>query len=74
MGLTWGRIETAPKDGTEVLVWNGALSLARWCDRGDCGAGWYAIAEGYVVAARDESDWSVIPVPTHWMAIPEPPA
>lgn len=65
----WMPIETAPKDGTEVLVvWWGKVVMA-WC----AGAG----------ASRDGGDWwrshslHVVsadhPRPTHWMPLPPAP-
>ena len=71
----WQPIETAPRDGTEILMTNGVnVSSGQWfseyggtydqegAPNGDgCDDGW--------------SDWSggMQPDPTHWMPLPSPP-
>ena len=71
----WQPIETAPRDGTEILMTNGVdVSSGQWfseyggtydqegAPNGDgCDAGW--------------TDWSggMQPDPTHWMPLPPPP-
>lgn len=72
--MNWQPIETAPKDGTYVLVYPGAytkipMSIARWDD------------DRY--ASRPRPYWrrleckdittSRINHPTHWAPMPEPP-
>ena len=77
----WQPIETAPKDGTQVLLSNGT----------DVEQGWWIHDEGGIIEHRDmdgrytgqtESDgfigwWDVSgcmqPEPTHWMPLPIPP-
>ena len=60
----WQPIETAPKDGTEILTIrsNGYIRNARWYDnpfgRKDT-----------VIDCADGKWWSV----THWMPLPVPP-
>ena len=57
----WRPIETAPKDGTRILVWvEGAESheIVGWL--GDC---WFN---------GDVTDF-MFGDPTHWMPLPEPP-
>ncbi len=61
----WQLIETAPRDGTEILIFGpGQMSVARWANthlRGGWAVytdhGWYGF-ESYA---------------THWMPLPEPP-
>ena len=63
----WQPIETAPKDGTEVLVtafkYNKPparfVSIAQFSEDGNC---W-----------QDQEPMPVHP-PTHWMPLPAPPA
>jgi len=77
----WQPIETAPKDGTHILLSNGeSVSHGHWL---------YVAAysreirdmEGFYVD-QDESDgydgWidfvgGMLPDPTHWMPLPPPP-
>ena len=72
----WQPIETAPKDGTTVLVWfktHGCMS-ARWTDRDEGPTSDYACwhVDDYkhgpyqVRGYRSGDD-------THWMPLPEPP-
>ena len=60
----WQPIETAPKDGTRVLLYgNGAgvqWQVSEWVIE-DKFAGWYPW------------DWPDYEEPTHWMQLPEPP-
>lgn len=56
----WQPIETAPKDGTLVLVWDEDTPItASW----DEGFGWCDNVRG--------TYWGFSP--THWMPLPEPP-
>lgn len=68
----WKTMETAPKDGTELLVTDGRHNFAvvRWYQSSDVVdvAGWYI------------SDWHNDPIwlrgnpyMTHWMPLPEAP-
>lgn len=71
----WQTIETAPKDGTSVLVW------ARWDWDGMAGDGCsepydaqVAHYEGKNFFAKTFNPYVDIAVnPTHWMPIPNPP-
>ena len=79
----WQLIETAPKDGTEILVCSdyGAVILARWvapCD-------FLYASEHEGMADFDEPDWFYADFieggrlsnegqPTHWMPLPAPPS
>lgn len=64
--VEWQPMETAPRDGTRVVLYgagytNNEAFLGEWWDDG-----WHAWYEccGYAPLAS----------PTHWMALPEPPA
>jgi hypothetical protein len=71
---SWEPIETAPKDGTGVLL---------WCDFGDTGT--EMVAARWIdnpapagpfgkFAWRDYQDGAVAEqIATHWMPLPEPP-
>ena len=74
--MDWQPIETAPKDGTYVLVCNH-----------DAGVSWIAeYVERYTSGYRPEQPWHSVmlnhrhakkrypsTVPTHWMPLPSPP-
>lgn len=69
--MEWQPIETAPKDGTWVLVWgppaedsddDGPAAVVRW--------------NGYfweMDATDDRGEFSPPFCETHWMPLPEPP-
>jgi hypothetical protein len=63
--VTWKPIESAPKDGTEVLAWvhtcaGGRVTTIEWLN----GSGW--------VESYDLAGWNPQYGPTHWMPLPEP--
>ena len=67
--MKWQPIETAPKDGTEILVCvqyevDGDLHSERWVDWLTADGGWFAFPSLIWVPFR----------PTAWMPLPEPPA
>ena len=71
---TWQPIETAPKDGTPVLIWmkyGSQAVTAEWR-----GGRWRAVWDGWSVI-ESESDFGTecreVEVPTHWMQLPAPP-
>lgn len=67
--MEWKPIETAPKDGTDVLLFaNDSIAIAAWQTDWPNRGEW---ATGYSCA--DYGDYYV-KNPTHWMSLPEPPA
>lgn len=66
----WQPIETAPKDGTLVLICErgGRRQVAKWCE-GDWGAPpcWWVQLTG-----RGPESYPTLDV-THWMPLPPPP-
>jgi hypothetical protein len=59
----WQPIETAPKDGSQLLGWaNGDYATFRWT-----GGYFNLIVAG--TFAEDAAWW-----PTHWMPLPTPPS
>ena len=63
--MDWQPIQTAPKDGTWALLWNGRrLHIASY-DRVE--SAW--VSSFKTVTRR----LAVLPEPTHWMPLPEPP-
>jgi len=60
----WQPIETAPKDGTDVLIAEyGDVAIAHW-DR---------FGRGRWLGPRDNYGQCEIMQPTHWLPLPEPP-
>lgn len=63
MEQKWMPIETAPKCGTYILVWNGeSMTVCRWA------FGCWTLAQTGSWSADDECYG-----PTHWMPLPKPP-
>lgn len=54
-------IESAPKDGMEVLLWNGRKMEKGLYEAWTVKPGWIWMSEGFEVK------------PTHWMPLPDPP-
>lgn len=71
--MDWQPIETAPKDGTSVLLFPG--------DSVDITIGWFSkefsSSPGVWKSIEKESNYDIlVPIiikPTHWMPLPEPP-
>lgn len=63
---TWQPIATAPKDGTQVLLWIVGIEprprIGYWAQRGD-GVGWYGLATQHFFGGNV----------THWMPLPAAP-
>lgn len=68
----WQPIETAPKDGTRIIIFLGSpwarIVTARWFDL------WRNWQEGDFPEDRDEYCGIGSQVPTHWMPLPAVPA
>lgn len=67
----WMPIETAPKDGTPILVWGAGESRAREADWQE---DWYGDESkpGWMIANCDE-EYGYYVNATHWMHLPSPP-
>lgn len=64
----WQPIETAPRDGTRLLLWwNERAMISFWADRVGF-KGWQPVS-GEVLNVGNRAMWN----PTHWMPLPEPP-
>jgi hypothetical protein len=75
MSDDWQPIETAPKDGRQVLLFSpGSIPevvVGKWeTYEGDPGEAWWAYAE----TALSDLFGEVDPEPSHWMPLPPPPA
>ena len=62
----WQPIETAPKDGTQILLWIRGIEprprIGYWAERG-CDSGWYGLQSQHAYGV----------IVTHWMPLPGPP-
>ncbi len=65
---TWQPIDTAPKDGTWVLLTGGHAAEPT----GPCVVGFWD-RDDWAYAHWDGSWYSIYEAPTHWMPLPEPP-
>ena len=66
--MSWQPIETAPTDGTVVLIYAPRSDLEKWTvdlPPVICNAAYHPDAGWCICAVRE---------PTHWMPLPEPPA
>jgi hypothetical protein len=71
--MRWQPIETAPKDNTPILIWDGEdISLAEW---NDIGRKWNCLCGGGAVWDGDGDTGGLVAVysATHWMPLPSPP-
>jgi len=72
-GDGWMPIETAPKDGTRVLLYPGGAFTARWSE--ECQFGQFKTAPGWQIFECEDPYYSVAEdEPTHWRPLPAPPA
>jgi hypothetical protein len=57
----WQLIETAPKDGTAILSWDGQFRVV---------IAWSTRDKGWFLCDDERGDWADV---THWMPLPAPP-
>jgi len=60
----WQIIDTAPRDGTAILLWfNDGIVVAHW----------HAATDGHAGAWWDRNDEWTFEHPSHWQPLPDPP-
>lgn len=71
LSRAWKPIESAPKDGTEILAGNaaGEFCVVKWDDVTMNGRKGWLVA----VVATDWNHYIEMYAPTHWMELPSPP-
>jgi hypothetical protein len=67
--MSWQPIETAPRDGTSILVYaDYKMFVARWIEQNPYCPGWWHVDDNkydqFALCGHE---------PTHWMPLPEPP-
>ncbi len=75
----WQPIETAPKDGTKILICQASDADGKPITGDDFGlfvqrAAWWGEEEGWIVYCSLIQEPTLFFEPTHWMPIPEPPS
>lgn len=75
----WQPIETAPKNKTTILVWNGDVHFAYYEQtKYTHFTGWFVLNNGDYYDGGYGRDYKMgedadLPLPTHWMPLPAPP-
>lgn len=72
--MIWQPLETAPKDGSRIMVWDGAPYFARWAER--CEFAQFENGPGWQIFECEDSFYScgLLPnEPTHWALCPKGP-
>jgi len=73
LSAMWKPIETAPKDGTRVLIEDRGIYIAYWSER--CAFEQFKTMPGWQIFDCEDGWYSVAAeAPTHWMPLPAPPA
>ncbi len=74
--MKWQPIETAPKDGTRILIFDdhGVQFIAKWSDEAE--HGYDMRAPGWQIHYCHEDLWysAATNTASHWMPLPDPPA
>lgn len=74
--MEWQPIETAPKDGTEIIVFHKDGGVCAAFCPGD-GFAWHCMDGNNTVIHKSGKSipaiTSFLESPTHWMPLPEPP-
>lgn len=71
--MKWQPIETAPKDGTRVLICDahGQINIAHWAEEFD--ALDHGLINAWVIYDCDDYYYSLwVKYPAHWMPLPQP--
>jgi hypothetical protein len=81
--MEWQPIETAPKDGTRVILWRGFISFGEWPEmiiaQWDDGAWRWPDPRENPSTHGEWADYDLMDgyedadSPTHWMPLPDPP-
>lgn len=67
--MTWQPIETAPKDGTPIML----FATAEGFDAPVVTVGWLTVSRRWIEGTFYPNTPTTL-IPTHWMPLPAPPA
>lgn len=74
----WRPIDSAPKDGTSILLWSGGEHTIGWWECGKefalSAAGFNNWCKGHLTVGGYDAGFDGIYNPTHWMPLPAPPS
>ena len=70
--MDWQPIESAPKDGTEIIAWGVFNEDYGYTDRKESWTGIRWQINGWVTTKPTARHFNGF-TPSHWMALPEPP-
>lgn len=73
--MEWQPIETAPKDGTQVLLCDGMWGpwVGWWGTHDGAPDNWWFVDLALPKTPDNLNSWVVGHGPTHWMPLPDPP-
>ncbi len=70
----WRTMETSPKDGSRILIFDEAIFIASWDDNAVFEIGENDIRPGWVIFDCEDPYYSFsLDDPSHWMPLPEAP-
>lgn len=69
----WQEIDTAPKDGTKILIFDGDVHLVSWLNNSHFKDG--NVMQWCIIGSfkNDQGMRETVDCPTHWASIPESP-
>ena len=71
--MEWQPIETAPRDGTEVLIYDHGIYLARWSEQAELGH--FETGPAWQIWPSEDDEFYAVATTTatHWMPLPPSP-
>lgn len=71
--MEWQPIETAPRDGTSILIFCPHYGISRVEYRKSRSGDWRILSDDYMTAFDSSGDDVWNDTATHWMPLPAPP-
>lgn len=66
--MNWQSIESAPRDGTSILAFDGGIDIWRWRENPRVGRSWFTNTDEWDDYELETSQ------PTYWQPLPLPPS